>query len=164
MRILFVCTGNTCRSPMAAYLAQSKIRARGLDWLAESAGLFAAQGMPMSPAAASALRQQDVAPDNHIAQSVTRDLVAQADVILAMTAQHAQELRRRFPEFGGKIQQLGAFVEEIPSEPDPQYDIVDPYGGSDELYRHTLAELDVVIFRLLAKLLNPEGFGGQGGS
>lgn len=139
---------------MAAFLAQSKIRARGLNWHVESAGLFAAEGQAMTKAAASALLQHQVTASGHASRSVAHDIVAPADLILTMTAQHAWDLRRRFPEFAGKIQELGAFVQEIPSEPDPQYDIVDPYGGSEEQYRETAKQLDTVLTRLLDKLLH----------
>lgn len=152
MRILFVCTGNTCRSPMAAFLAQQKIRERKLDWKAESAGLYAIEGQSITKPAASALQEHAVEVTDHKSRSITDNLITDSDVIFTMTASHAWELRRRYPQYAGKIQALGAFVQDIASEPDPQYDIVDPYGGSDEQYRVTADELsrmiDIVFNRL----------------
>lgn len=161
MRILFVCTGNTCRSPMAAILARRKIKERGLDWQADSAGLYAMEGEPMTLAAISAVSNpakesdKDEEAVSHLAQSVTGEHVEQSNLILTMTAHHAWELRRRYPQFAGKIQALGAFVQQIPSEPDPQYDIVDPYGGSDEQYRETAQQLNALLDLLLDRLTQP---------
>ena len=137
-RILFVCTGNTCRSPMAAALLNVMARSRELGeprrFAASSAGLYASEGEPITPAAADALRESGVLPcgDNdytaHRARLVSADLVAEADEIVGLTASHAMQLMLRFPEAASKIRTL-------------PMDIADPYGGTQEIYRTCLAQL-----------------------
>lgn len=113
--ILFVCTGNTCRSPLAAALA----RARGIE--AESAGLAAWPGSPATPQAIRAAARRGADLTAHRAQPVTAALMARADRVFAMTDAHGEALRARFPAQAGKVRVLR------PAIPDP-------YGGDDEAY------------------------------
>lgn len=143
-RVLFVCTGNTCRSPMAAALLNDM--GRGHEpcsaspepcvrrYVAASAGLYAAEGDPITPAALDALREAGVVPvpdadyTAHRARMVTRELMEEADEVVGLTARHAMELMLRFPEAAPKIRTL-------------PMDITDPYGGAVEVYRDCLAQL-----------------------
>lgn len=120
--ILFVCTGNTCRSPLAAALAQK------MGWAAESAGLAAAEGDPATDAACRAAIRHGLALEGHRARPVTRELIAGADRVYAMTAGHAAALRALFPGEGEKIRVL--------SPPIP-----DPYGGGDGAYERCVRVL-----------------------
>lgn len=113
--ILFVCTGNTCRSPMAAALA----RARGVD--AASAGLYAASGAAATPQAVRAAAEMGGSLAGHRAQPVTEELMETASAVYAMTESQKEELLRRFPGSAGKIRTL------TPPVPDP-------FGGDDALY------------------------------
>ncbi len=148
-RILFVCTGNTCRSPMAAALLNHTVRSRPVcaacadssespALVAASAGLYAADGAPMTPAAVRALQVAGVVPvavsdyTAHRARTVTAELLAEADEVIAMTAAHAMELMMRFPEHAAKIETL-------------PMDIADPYGGDDATYRACLDMLSCAI-------------------
>lgn len=114
--ILFVCTGNTCRSPMAAALAR---RLGGVD--ADSAGLAAWPGDAASPGAIRAMEAYGADLSNHEAKQVSSLLMDRASLVYAMTAGHAQRLRQLFPGQAGKIRVL---TPEIP----------DPFGGSDGMY------------------------------
>jgi tRNA threonylcarbamoyl adenosine modification protein (Sua5/YciO/YrdC/YwlC family) len=131
-RILFVCTGNTCRSPIAAGLARkflaerngcevSDLRKCGLEVL--SAGLFAAEGGRASPEAVRAARELDADISRHRSRKVTTELINSADVILCMTSRHVAEICRMSPSAAGKTQRL-----------DESADIVDPIGGGVEVY------------------------------
>ena len=113
--LLFVCTGNTCRSPMAAALA----RRMGLD--AQSAGLAAQPGAPATPQAQRAVLPLGTELSTHRAQRVTPALMAGAERVYAMTEAHAEALRAHYPAFADKI-----FVLRPP--------IPDPYGGDDQVY------------------------------
>ncbi len=137
-RVLFVCTGNTCRSPMAAAVLNDLALRRAGGLVAASAGLFANDGAPITPAALRALRAADIAPvaENdytaHTAHTVSAADIAWADTVVAMTDAHVMQLMLRFPEAVGKLTVL-------------PMQISDPYGGSDEVYAKCLAELQYCI-------------------
>ncbi|GGJ02399.1 hypothetical protein GCM10010885_09620 [Alicyclobacillus cellulosilyticus] len=151
MHLLFVCTGNTCRSPMAAMLTMAKLQERGLGWTAESAGLYAAEGQPMTPLAQDALTRRHVPLKPHASRPLTRELAERADLILTMTASHAREAQARFPDLAGKIHALGAFVAGA-EEAAEVHDILDPFGGSAEVYEACAAQLERLVERLVDKL------------
>ena len=147
-RVLFVCTGNTCRSPMAAALLNEMSRPREIcsacgalsvpRYTAVSAGLFAQAGDPITKEAADALLASGVVsrPDNdylaHRARPVSAELIAEADEIVGLTASHAMQLMLRFPEAASKIRTLPV-------------DIADPFGGSAQVYQDCLAQLKYAI-------------------
>jgi len=95
-KILFVCTGNTCRSPMAEALLRSKARERGLSVEIRSAGVSTIDGLPVSPNAVQALRQRDI-EHKGISHRLTMDAVEWADLILTMTTSHKRSLLHLYP-------------------------------------------------------------------
>ena len=127
--ILFVCTGNTCRSPMAAAMA----RKMGLQ--AESAGLSAFPGMPATPQALRAVQRHGGDLAGHRARMVDAEMVKRADLICPMTRSHALCLLERFPGCAGKI-----------ILPDPE--IPDPYGGDDRVYESCIQSLIEMVGEL----------------
>jgi protein-tyrosine phosphatase len=141
MHLLFVCTGNTCRSP----LAEAAWRRFGdKNITASSAGLAASNGAPVSPHSAQVAQGWNEDLANHKARRITEALVHQADYLVAMTAAHAGELRTRFPQ--SKVLVLGDFVlsEDEPNSVTTELqelfgeapgDILDPIGGSLEAYQ-----------------------------
>lgn len=130
MNILFVCTGNTCRSPMA----EAILRTRKPDWHIRSAGLYANPGEPSSKGTAAVLDEKGITHEHHSSQ-VTEELLQWADAVLTMTASHKQLIDIHFPQFQDKVRLL--------KEADG--DVADPFGGTDADYRKTFEELDYYI-------------------
>ena len=118
--MLVVCTGNTCRSPMAEHL----LRARGVE--ASSAGTDVAMpGEPMAGHALVALAERGIDGSAHRARRLTKELVEQADAVLALTAAHGDAVRAL-----------------VPDAPVTVLDVPDPYGGTIADYRACLAALE----------------------
>lgn len=129
----FVCTGNTCRSPMA----EAYMRSLGYE-SAFSRGLAARDGDAMSELAESVLRENGIEPPPHRARTITDDDMARADLVYAMTKRHAAALIYAFPQFAGKI---CVMPREIP----------DPFGGGIEDYRKAFAEIKSAIAEIIGK-------------
>lgn len=108
-RILIVCTGNTCRSPMAEAMLRRMAEERGLDVEVRSAGVSTADGLPISSYAAVALQRRNV-PLPGGSTSLSGREAAWADLILTMTAGHKRAVVERFPETADKIYTLKEFA------------------------------------------------------
>ncbi len=130
--VLFVCTGNTCRSPMAEALFRAAVPPDS-SWRAASAGLAAEEGKPMSAPARVVLAEMAGCVDfaDHRSQPVTGKLVADARMIVVMTGAHARQLTARFPEARDKLALLRAFDSAAPA----YCDLDDPFLGSPDAYR-----------------------------
>lgn len=139
-RILFVCTGNTCRSPMAAAVYNARYAQDGSR--AFSAGL-AADGCCISPNAVSALEKAGIrsTPDNpylcHVSHTVTGADMALASLVVAMTGEHAMRLLFAFPMCATKITMM---ADEIP----------DPYGRNVAAYEHCLVAIENALAKMFA--------------
>ncbi len=142
-KILFVCTGNTCRSPMAEALLKYKSEAVHV----KSAGLFAYEGCPANEHAIEALKEKGISCD-HRSRQVNGELLRWADLVLTMTEGHKQTLLSQFPEHDKKIHTFKRYI----NIDDDSADIVDPFGGSLDTYRETLAELEALIDQLIEKI------------
>ncbi|VGO20234.1 low molecular weight protein arginine phosphatase [Pontiella sulfatireligans] len=141
--ILFVCTGNTCRSPMAEALFRHRIGEEA-NWNAASAGIYAASGEPASDNAIEALRELEIDLANHQSQPLTTNLVKGADLIVAMTESHQSHIVGSFPEVEHKVFLIKSFgTSKVPA------DISDPFGGSLNTYERTRDEIDRALSDLI---------------
>ena len=150
MNILFVCTGNTCRSPMAEALFNNK----DTDNTAQSAGILASEGAPINDSAYHVLKEKGIT-FNHHSQSVSESLLEQADLVFVMTNEHLHLLKEKYPHHLEKVHILKEFTANDPQLNHAfisELNISDPFGQDLATYRATLSELDTHITQLIKKL------------
>ncbi len=141
-RVLFVCTGNTCRSPMA----EAMLRHKRPDLEVQSAGVFAGAGQEANPNAVEALKEKGIEFD-HRSQPLTKDLINWADLVLTMTEDHKTMIMSDYPGDRDKIFTLIEYVQS-PTEENKNINISDPIGLSKETYTETLNEIEKYIDRI----------------
>lgn len=107
--ILFVCTGNICRSPLAEVIARAYAEERGRPVEVASASVLGLDGPPAHKHSIKVAKEIGLDLDEHRAQPVTEELIEWADLILGMEIQHAAKLRGTFPQADEKIMLLGTF-------------------------------------------------------
>lgn len=156
--VLFVCTGNTCRSVMAEYAFRRRLAEAGLAWRSESAGLEAAEGFPASSSAIAKLAERGIDGRGHRSRRVTRDLIDEARLIVVMTQFHRRSLVRRFPEAARKAR----LMKEYDSR-ERGGDVEDPIGGDAGDYARILGEIEAAFPELLLELHELERTGRSGG-
>lgn len=144
--IVFVCTANMCRSPMAEYLMRDAVEGRGLGWEVSSAGTSAPDGMPASYQAVLAMADLDIDMNEHRSQPLSREMVDAADLIVVMTADHESRVTWRFPDAADKIRRLRSFVPEVLAD---DMDVPDPIGLSDFVYRGIRNDMRVAVVNII---------------
>lgn len=144
LNILFVCTGNTCRSPMAEGILRTVAFEKGIEIKIKSAGIFADMGSPASINAISSVGDIGVDIRNHLSQAVTEEIVDESDLILTMTISHKDILMSNYPDKRYKIFSLNQYAF------GKDRDIKDPYGGD----RHTYDMARDEIMHAIKKIYN----------
>jgi protein arginine phosphatase len=142
-RILFVCTGNTCRSPMAEAILKSK-QIPGVE--VKSAGVYAANGAEASINAKIVLEENNISHD-HRSTTLTKDELDWATLILTMTESHKALILSQHPHASGKTFTLKEFAEEKYN-----LDVADPFGGNEKIYREAFKEIQESIERIIDKI------------
>jgi protein-tyrosine-phosphatase len=146
--ILFVCTGNLCRSPMAAGLLRQRLAQAGLASRHQvtSAGVWAVDGHPASANAIAVMAERGVDVADHIAHTIRATEVAESDLILVMSREHEETIRNTWPQYAWKLHRLSEMVGK-------RRDVRDPYGGSIEEYRECADTLSEYIDQGLERIL-----------
>lgn len=131
-RVLFVCSGNTCRSPMAELYFNDLCRRAGRgDITSASAGVCAIPGVPIAAAAREALADLGIAAGDFRSRRLDGALLAESDLVVVMAASHRAAVAAAFPECRAPIRMLLEFAGSGASVPDP-------YGESADVYRRIL--------------------------
>ena len=139
-QIVFVCTGNTCRSPMAEGLFRVLDGQARTGLCAQSAGLFVHDGMPASENTVLAAKEYGADLTAHQARQLSEEMVRQAKYLVCMTAAHYDRLVEAFPWAEDKVFTLA------------QEDVADPFGGTLETYEACAAQLRTCIQALIESL------------
>jgi len=136
--VLFVCTANVCRSPMAMIIFRDMVATSGAQWRVGSAGTWAIDGFSMAQKTDWVLKQMGHEPGNHKSMSVDRDLLASYNLILTMEQGHKEALKIEFPESANKVYLLSEMI-------GLSYDIPDPIGKSSQEFIDTYRELTQIL-------------------
>lgn len=142
VKILFVCTGNTCRSAMAAAMMNDIAVKNDLNVLIDSAGVFAEIGGKATDEAVNAMKKYSIDLTGHRTKPLTDELIGMADIILTMTDAHKQLITDLAP---GKVYTLLEYA-------GSSGDIPDPYGGDNEEYEETAADIYDALVDIAEKL------------
>jgi glycine hydroxymethyltransferase len=148
IQILFVCTGNVCRSPMAEYLLRHRLGSSPHIQVA-SAGLMGLEGEPASPEAVTVLSELGIDLTPHRSRSLTREMAQAAKLIAVMTAAHRETILRQFPEAAGKTFLLTSFG---PAGAQKPADIPDPIGSPESVYRRVRDQINTALSDLILYL------------
>ena len=136
-KVLFVCTANICRSPMAAAIFNALAEDKAMSVRAESAGVAALSGEPIAPNAEAALREIGIPCEDHRARQVDEALLGEADLVLTMGPRHTAELHRLSGELPTGVHTLPEYVAGTPNNEE----IPDPYGSAMIAYRASVQQL-----------------------
>lgn len=158
MNVLFVCTGNTCRSPMAEELADDAAgRSRTVDFNFKSAGTFACEGEPATPEAIEVMDEVGLNIERHRAQQFGKELAEWADVILCMEANHIEAMEAMAPDEESKMHTLLGFAVGVDGYPgETGYDVKDPYNEDIEDYRVARDQIAEAVEKALGRLEREE--------
>ncbi len=147
--VLFICTGNTCRSPMAEGLLKKILQDKKKNVIAvKSAGVMAVDGIPATTGAILTMSEMGVDISSHKSSKLRPALVKESDLILVMERYHKDALLRLDPKIENKVKLLKEYTNASPVE----LDIADPLGSPLEVYRDCAKEIQGCILKLVDEM------------
>jgi tRNA threonylcarbamoyl adenosine modification protein (Sua5/YciO/YrdC/YwlC family) len=153
--VLIVCTGNSCRSPMAGVLLESGFPAELADKVrVRSAGVACIDGAPVTEYARQVAGEHGLDLREHRSKHLTPKMVGEADLVLVMEPYHRDEITRRFPGAAAKVHFLRGFGSEAP---DSERVIHDPIGQSLRTYRECFRQIEESMPEILAEIVGRVG-------
>lgn len=139
--VVFVCTGNTCRSPMAEVYLKALCERMELPITVRSAGVAAFPGAPASDQSVQVMAQQGIDLADHRSSALSRYLMDEADLVVAMTRNHEQAILGCFPEYAEKVETLLG-----------DRDVSDPFGGTPDQYQHCFMLMKSALDQLAERI------------
>ncbi|NTU63877.1 MAG: low molecular weight protein arginine phosphatase [Chloroflexi bacterium] len=138
--VLFICTANQCRSPMAEALLKSLAAQRGESdrWQVQSAGTWAEPGRPATQLSQAVMQRRGIDLAKHRSRRLDAQVLTEASIVLVMTRHHQEAIQVEFPEVQSKVYLLSQLV-------DRTFDIEDPYGGSLDDYELCATSLQDIL-------------------
>jgi len=152
-KIVFICTGNICRSAMAHGYMQKKLKDVGLEekYIIESAGTNAYTGDRATDFACEVMKKYDTDLSNHRATYIEESDINEADIILCMTQSHKVKVLNRYPKLEEKVYTLKEYLGET-----DYIDIDDPWGYSLDVYKECAREIVYYVDKLIKKISRGE--------
>lgn len=144
MKILFVCTGNTCRSPMAEGILRSLAKINDMKLEVKSAGTSAYDGEKVSKNSIEAMKKLGIDISEHKATQLHKDLGEESDLILTMSSSHKELILLKYPSSKNKLFTLNEYAYNV------EKDIEDPFGRDLTIYENTRDE----IYQAIKKIVN----------
>jgi protein-tyrosine-phosphatase len=145
-KILFVCTGNICRSPMAEGLLKKMALDNQWSLEAQSAGLAAFNGVPATQEAVEACKEKGIDISAHQSQPLSKNLVLESTLILTMTDKHKESILRKMPQLADKVILFSDFAGQGIE------DVEDPMGQSIDVYRKIFSQIEGYLLKAKEKL------------
>jgi protein-tyrosine-phosphatase len=154
--LLFVCTRNICRSPMAVALMRKRLKAlSGSDpWHVDSAGTWTRDGLPASKYAVEVIAERKTGDDlrSHRSKQVSEELLVAFDLILTMERGHKEALQVEFPAVAERVYLLSEMIGEA-------WDVEEPFGESIKIYREAAQTIDDILNRGIDRIVELVGAG-----
>lgn len=136
-RVLVVCVGNVCRSPIVEFLLRQRLAGR--DVAVESAGIGAVEGARIDPAALAVLERHGISAGGHVARRLNKSMIDAADLVLVMERQHLEFIRSSIPSAAGKTFLLGKWQGD--------FEVPDPFGKSQETFERLYRTVELAVRR-----------------